>query len=164
MFQSSCVKTWAQDANYSGGRRVRLFEETLPLGCESIERKLSPGILWRWPRAASQSSSCRRLALPPFRLSTFCRRTCIRTDSSPGCCTRWETIINILTRNTIALQKQFKKIGAHLNMKMKSMRRAKNTATLSIVRSMTTSCRRRLGRNRTNLRILCDSKKPEWRN
>lgn len=42
----------------------------------------------------------------------------------------------------------------YLNMKMKSMSRAKKTATLSIVRSMTTSWRRRLGRNLTNLRIL----------
>lgn len=40
------------------------------------------------------------------------------------------------------------------NMKMKSMRRPKKTATLSIVRSITISCRRRFGRKRTSLRIL----------
>ena len=65
----------------------------------------------------------------------------------------------ILNSGTISTTEHYKKIGANLNIKMKSMRRAKNTATLSIVRSMTTSCRRRLGRNRTNLRILYDSKK-----
>lgn len=36
---------------------------------------------------------------------------------------------------------------------MNKTRREKNTATLSIVRSITNSWRRRLGINRTNLRI-----------
>ena len=40
------------------------------------------------------------------------------------------------------------------NMKMNNMRRPKKTATLSIVRSITISCRRRFGRKRTSLRIL----------
>ena len=39
-------------------------------------------------------------------------------------------------------------------MKMKSMRRPKKTATLSIVRNITISCRRRFGRKRTSFRIL----------
>ena len=39
-------------------------------------------------------------------------------------------------------------------MKMNNMRRPKKTATLSIVRSITISCRRRFGRKRTSLRIL----------
>ena len=37
---------------------------------------------------------------------------------------------------------------------MKSTKREKNTATLSIVRSITNNCRRRFGRKRTNFRIL----------
>ena len=37
---------------------------------------------------------------------------------------------------------------------MNSIRRAKNTATLSIVRSMTTSCLLRFGRNLTSFKIL----------
>ena len=37
---------------------------------------------------------------------------------------------------------------------MKSIKRAKNTATLSMVRSMTTSWRLKFGKNLTNLRIL----------
>lgn len=37
---------------------------------------------------------------------------------------------------------------------MKSTRSEKNTATLSIVRNMTKSCRLKLGMKRTSLRIL----------
>lgn len=37
---------------------------------------------------------------------------------------------------------------------MKSTKREKNTATLSMVRSITKSCRRRLGKNRTSFKIL----------
>lgn len=44
--------------------------------------------------------------------------------------------------------------ATYLNIKMKSTKREKNTATLSMVRSITNSCRRRLGRKRTNFRIL----------
>ena len=39
-------------------------------------------------------------------------------------------------------------------MKMNSIRRPKNTATLSIVLSITTSCLLKLGKNRTNFKIL----------
>lgn len=41
---------------------------------------------------------------------------------------------------------------------MKSTKREKNTATLSMVRSITNSCRRRFGRKRTSLRILSSRK------
>lgn len=41
----------------------------------------------------------------------------------------------------------------HLKMKMNRISSEKNIATLSIVRSMTNNCRRRLGMKRTNLRI-----------
>ena len=44
--------------------------------------------------------------------------------------------------------------NVHLNMKMKRARRPKKTATLSMVFSITMSCRLRLGRNLTSLRIL----------
>lgn len=44
--------------------------------------------------------------------------------------------------------------ATYLNIKMKSTKREKNTATLSMVRSITKSCLRRLGRNRTSFRIL----------
>lgn len=46
------------------------------------------------------------------------------------------------------------KTATYLNIKMKSTKREKNTATLSMVRSITKSWRRRLGRNRTSFRIL----------
>lgn len=42
---------------------------------------------------------------------------------------------------------------AYLKMKIKRTRREKKTATLSIVRNMTTNCLRRLGMKRTNFRI-----------
>ena len=42
---------------------------------------------------------------------------------------------------------------AYLKMKMNKMRREKKIATLSMVRSITKSCRRRLGIKRTNFRI-----------
>ena len=45
-------------------------------------------------------------------------------------------------------------IFSYLNMKMNSIRRPKNTATLSIVLSITTSCLLKLGKNRTNFKIL----------
>lgn len=41
----------------------------------------------------------------------------------------------------------------YLNMKMNKIRSEKNIATLSIVRSITNSCRRRFGMKRTSLRI-----------
>ena len=41
----------------------------------------------------------------------------------------------------------------YLKMKIKSIRRPKKTATLSIVLSMTMSCRLRFGRKRTSFRI-----------
>jgi len=41
---------------------------------------------------------------------------------------------------------------------MNSTKREKNTATLSMVRSITKSCRRRFGRNRTSFRILSSRK------
>lgn len=41
-------------------------------------------------------------------------------------------------------------VNIYLNMKMKSTRREKNMATLSIVLNMTNSCRRKLGMNRTS--------------
>ena len=43
---------------------------------------------------------------------------------------------------------------SYLKINMKSIKRAKNTATLSIVRSMTTNWRLKFGKNLTNLRIL----------
>lgn len=48
--------------------------------------------------------------------------------------------------------------ATYLNIKMKSTKREKNTATLSIVRSITKSCRRKFGRNRTSFRILSKRK------
>lgn len=39
-------------------------------------------------------------------------------------------------------------------MKINKINKEKNTATLSIVRSMTNNCLRRFGINRTSLRIL----------
>ena len=46
-----------------------------------------------------------------------------------------------------------RKSQTHLNIKMKRINNEKNIATLSIVRNMTKSCRRRFGINRTNLSI-----------
>jgi hypothetical protein len=46
------------------------------------------------------------------------------------------------------------KENPYLKMKIKSMRSPKNTATLSMVRSITTSCLRRFGRKRTSFKIL----------
>lgn len=46
------------------------------------------------------------------------------------------------------------RIFTNLKMNIKSMRRPKNTATLSIVLSMTTNWRLKFGRKRTSLRIL----------
>lgn len=48
--------------------------------------------------------------------------------------------------------------ATHLNMKMNRMSSEKKIATLSIVRSMTKSCRRRFGMNRTSLRIRSSRK------
>jgi len=48
--------------------------------------------------------------------------------------------------------------ATYLNIKMNSTKREKNTATLSMVRSITKSCRRKFGRNRTSFRILSSRK------
>jgi hypothetical protein len=42
----------------------------------------------------------------------------------------------------------------YLNININKTSKAKNVATLSIVRSITTSCRRRAGKKRTNFSIL----------
>lgn len=42
---------------------------------------------------------------------------------------------------------------SYLNMKINNIRSEKNTATLSIVRSMTNNCLRRFGMNRTSFNI-----------
>ena len=49
---------------------------------------------------------------------------------------------------------KYKEMKGYLNMNIKSMRRPKNTATLSIVLSITTNCLLKLGRNRTSFKIL----------
>lgn len=50
-------------------------------------------------------------------------------------------------------EKSFMAAETYLKMKMKRIKREKKIATLSMVRSMTKSCRRRFGMNRTSLRI-----------
>ena len=46
----------------------------------------------------------------------------------------------------------------YLNMNINSIKRPKNTATLSIVRSITTSCLLKLGKNRTSFKIRSNLK------
>ena len=48
----------------------------------------------------------------------------------------------------------FKAFSIHLKIKMNKASKPKNTATLSIVFSITINCLRRLGRNLTSFRIL----------
>lgn len=48
--------------------------------------------------------------------------------------------------------------ATYLNMNIKRMRREKNMATLSIVRSITKSCRRSWGMKRTSLRMRSSRK------
>ena len=53
----------------------------------------------------------------------------------------------------ILLRIEWKRQETHLKMKMNKMRSAKNTATLSTVLSMMTSCLRKAGMKRTSFRI-----------
>lgn len=56
-------------------------------------------------------------------------------------------------KENILMNQIERKSQTHLNIKMKRINNEKNIATLSIVRNMTKSCRRRFGINRTNLSI-----------
>lgn len=73
------------------------------------------------------------------------RRWCIKTHTHD-----WPR----LHRWPLLVQRKGERKGTtYLNIKMNSTNREKNTATLSMVRSMTNSWRRRFGRKRTSFRI-----------
>ena len=102
----------------------------------------SPGKLWPLPTEGSQSFFCRKL-------QSLDHRTCIQRDSFQEYCT-----ISKMTNEPI----NFNLKASYLKMKMKRASNPKNTATLSMVLSITISCLLRFGRNLTSLRILSSLK------